>query len=79
MSVGKDNNILFTSQQKIIKSSQGAFDQAEGLARAELYGEKKRQIGKRNSRLFLTLTFCRYINSYLSNREIIPVYNDSRK
>ena len=41
MSVGKDNNILLTTRQKIIKSSQGANDQAEGLAGAELYGWKE--------------------------------------
>ena len=40
MSVGKDDNILLTTRQKIIKSSHGALEQAESLTGTKLFNEK---------------------------------------
>ena len=40
MSVGKDDNILLTMRQKVIKSSHGALEQAESLTGTKLFNEK---------------------------------------
>ena len=40
MSMGKDDNILFTTRQEIIKSAQGAFEQAKGLTGTKLLNDK---------------------------------------
>ena len=41
MSMGKNDNILFTTRQEIIKSAQGAFEQAKGLTGTKLLNENK--------------------------------------
>ena len=51
MSVGKDDNILFTTRQEIIKSAQGAFEQAKGLTGTKLLNDKINKKIKQTRRL----------------------------